>query len=323
MLEEITNSVLITGAYGFVGTNISKYLKKESSYKVAALDIVERDGEYDQYFSWSDIDNIDWDNLNTVIHLAGIAHDTKNCADPQLYYKVNTELTKKVFDKFASSNCKNFIFFSSVKGIADTVVGDTLTEDVTPSPKTDYGKSKLLAEEYILSHKEVIDNPNKRVYILRPSMIHGPGNKGNLNLLYKVVSKRIPWPLGAYHNLRSFTSVDNLCYIIKNSIEKSIPSGVYNISDDEPISTNQLISIIGSALNQKTTILNINRGFIKGLAAIGDKIKLPLNSERLKKLTENYVVSNNKIKKALIIDALPISAKDGLTNTIKSFKNNK
>lgn len=323
MLEEITNSVLITGAYGFVGTNISKYLKKESSYKVAALDIVERDGEYDQYFSWSDIDNIDWDNLNTVIHLAGIAHDTKNSADPQLYYKVNTELTKKVFDKFTSSNCKNFIFFSSVKGIADTVVGDTLTEDVTPSPKTDYGKSKLLAEEYILSHKEVIDNPNKRVYILRPSMIHGPGNKCNLNLLYKVVSKRIPWPLGAYHNLRSFTSVDNLCYIIKNSIEKSIPSGVYNISDDEPISTNQLISIIGSALNQKTTILNINRGFIKGLAAIGDKIKLPLNSERLKKLTENYVVSNNKIKKALIIDALPISAKDGLTNTIKSFKNNK
>ena len=95
---------------------------------------------------------------------------------------------------------------SSVKAVADNLVG-VLSEDRKPSPKTHYGKSKLYAERYILSKK--IPN-NKRIYILRPCMIHGPNNKGNLNLLYNLVSKKIPWVLGSFQNKRSYCSVDNL-----------------------------------------------------------------------------------------------------------------
>lgn len=61
---------------------------------------------------------------------------------------------------------------------------------------------------------------DKRVYILRPCMIHGPGNKGNLNLLYNVVRKGIPWPLGDFENKRSFTSIDNLCYVVEGLLER-------------------------------------------------------------------------------------------------------
>ena len=99
-----------------------------------------------------------------------------------------------MYDAFLMSNSSVFIMLSSVKAVADDVVGP-LREDCVPNPKTHYGKSKLLAELYILS-KQIPHG--KRVYVLRPCMIHGPNNKGNLDVLYKFVSKRIPWILGAF-----------------------------------------------------------------------------------------------------------------------------
>ena len=194
-----------------------------------------------------------------------------------------------------------------------------MSEEVIPSPITHYGKSKLLAEQYILS-QPIPDG--KRVYILRPCMIHGPGNKGNLNLLYSLVSKGLPWPLGLFANSRSYLSIENLCFIIKELIDREdIPSGVYNVADDLPISTNEVIKMIAESKGKKAKILNLSKNLIKELARVGDSLKLPLNSERLQKLTESYVVSNSKIKSALG-KPLPISSKDGLIRTFQSFANN-
>ena len=204
---------------------------------------------------------------------------------------------------------------TGVKAIADEVDGE-LSEEVIPNPITYYGKSKLLAEQYILS------NPipkGKRVYILRPCMIHGPGNKGNLNLLYSMVSKGIPWPLGIFENSRSYLSIENLCFIVKELIDREdIPSGVYNVADDVPLSTNEVVKMIGESKGKKAKISNINMNIIQVLAGIGDVFKLPLNSERLQKLTESYVVSNAKIKEALG-KQLPFSSKEGLIKTFQSF----
>ena len=96
-------------------------------------------------------------------------------------------------------------------------------------------------------------------------------------------------------------------------------SGVYNINDDEAVSTNELIEIICSALGKKAHIWRIPRGLMEGFAEIRGLLHLPLNPERLQKLTENYVSSNAKIKKALGIEKLPVRAKDGLTKTVLSF----
>ncbi|MEI8141449.1 MAG: NAD-dependent epimerase/dehydratase family protein [Chitinophagia bacterium] len=257
-------------------------------------------------------------NEDVVIHLAGKAHDFKNVSDSSEYYKVNTELTKIFFDSFLISNAKVFITLSSVKAVADSLES-ILTEEYTPNPITHYGKSKLFAEQYILS-KTIPEG--KRVYILRPCMIHGTGNKGNLNILFKIVSKGFPWPLGAFENKRSFCSIDNLCFLINELIiNDSIPSGVYNIADDEPIATNDLIKLIAESQGKKHRIWNIPVYLIKLFSKIGDIIKLPLNTERLNKLTETYIVSNNKVKKA-INKPLPFSAKEGLMKTLNSFNTN-
>lgn len=252
------------------------------------------------------------------MHLAGKAHDIKNITTPDEYYQVNTELTQKVFDEFLASEAKVFITLSSVKAVADEVEC-VLTEDHIPNPITHYGKSKQLAEIYILA-KEV--PKGKRVYILRPCMIHGPGNKGNLNLLYNIVSKGLPWPLGSFENSRSYLSIENLCFIIKELIEReNIPSGVYNLADDLPISTNEIINMIAESMDKKVRILNLSKTLIKVLVHIGDLLKLPLNSERLQKLTESYVVSNSKIK-LVLGKPLPVSSKEGLMRTFQSFAHN-
>jgi nucleoside-diphosphate-sugar epimerase len=292
------NSIFLTGSSGFVGVNLIEYFENSIFLKYqrgAPIEI----------------------NEDVVIHLAGKAHDLKKTSYSDEYYQVNTELTKIVFDAFLVSDAKVFITLSSVKAVADDVLGE-INEEHIPNPITHYGKSKLLAEQYILSK----DIPKgKRVYILRPCMIHGPGNKGNLNLLYKLVSKGIPWPLGVFENKRSFCSIDNLMFIIKELIERvDIPSGVYNVADDEALSTNDVISVLAESQKKKAKIWKVSEGLIQSLAKLGDVIRLPLTSERLQKLTESYVVSNQKIKTA-IGKPLPVSSKEGLLKTFNSFKN--
>ena len=338
-------NILITGIHGFVGSNLVIALKER--HCLYGLDIVapEKEGVIKTFF-WKDIEPAsfpmrDLPEFDAIIHLAGKAHDTKNQSAAQSYFDINTGLTQKIFDFFLESSAKKFIFFSSVKAAADSVVGDVLTEDVIPTPVGPYGESKIKAEEYIKNHfmfptasisedrslrleKEKGRIPkNKQVYILRPCMIHGPGNKGNLNLLYNVVKKGIPWPLGDFDNRRSFTSIDNLCYVIEGLLNQDVPTGIYHMGDDEALSTNELIAIMCEAMEKQPHIWKMNKRFMEACAGLGTLLHLPLNTERLCKLTENYVVSNAKIKAALGIDKLPVTAKEGLMKTIRSFEETK
>lgn len=305
------NKILVSGITGFVGGNLKAYLKN----KYEVIGISRKANNTQTVIENKEIDNAILNTANAFIHLAGKAHDLLKAASDQEYYDVNTELTKSFFDKFLESECSVFIFMSSVKAVTDKVE-DKLTESTKTEPKTIYGKSKLLAEQYILSKKIP---ENKYVYILRPCMIHGPNNKGNLNLLHRIIKKGIPYPLGAYENKRSFLSVNNLCFAIEKLIKKKPNSGVYNIADNDAISTNELVTIIAETIEKKTNILRVPKLLIHLFAKIGDVLPIPLNTERLEKLTENYIVSNDKIIKAIETD-FPSSTKEGIKTTIQSFK---
>lgn len=295
--------IIITGATGFVGKNLINHLK--TSNEVIPISV--------RYYPYTIIEL----SGNAILHLAGKAHDLKKVSNPQEYYTANFELTKQVFDSFLLSEASVFIFMSSVKATADEVKG-ILTEKNSPNPKTHYGISKLQAENYILNQKLP---EGKRIYILRPCMIHGPGNKGNLNLLYSVVKKGFPWPLAAFENQRSFLSIENLCFVIQEILNRNdITSGIYNVADDKPLSTNELILLISKSQNKAARTLAIPKKIIFLLAKIGDILHLPLNSERLQKLTQSYLVSNDKIVKALG-KPLPFSAEEGFKKTFQSFHN--
>lgn len=305
--------IIITGHTGFVGLNLTKFLTKFNKSLIG----VSRN-PINSDIGYTELDKTLLDSTRAIVHLAGKAHDLQKTSKPSEYFKANTELTKKIFNSFLESKCEVFIYLSSVKAATDRVK-HILTEDATPNPITAYGESKLKAEKYILSKEIPMD---KRVYILRPCMIHGPNNKGNLNLLYSLVSKGIPYLFGKFENQRSFLSVDNLCFVINELIENpTIQSGIYNIADDEPLSTVDLIKIIGNSLDKEVKLLNISPYLIKKIAKIGDYLPIFFNSEKLQKLTVSYVVSNKKIKKA-IKKELPLSAIEGLEQTFKYYDKN-
>lgn len=314
--------ILITGVHGFVGSNLVRALSK--NHLIYGLDIISPVKEGIEYtFSWDCLEREDGlPDVDAIIHLAGKAHDTKNKSAAETYFKVNRDLTIKVFDYFcAHPNIKKFVLFSTAKAAADKVEG-VLTEDVVPSPVGPYGESKIAAEQYILNtmKKHPDEFKDRGVYIFRPCMIHGPGNKGNLNLLYNVVKKGIPWPLGAFENRRTFTSIENICFAVNGVLTQDVPSGIYNMGDDEALSTNELIEEICQSLGKRAHIWRLPKGLMNGIARVGGFLHLPLNQERLRKLTENYVSSNAKIKKALGVDCMPVTARDGLKKTLASFK---
>ena len=307
--------ILITGVHGFVGTNLVAGLSKE--HEIYGLDIIASEKEdVVKTYSWEDLDAGRVIDVDAIVHLAGKAHDTKNQAVAEVYFKVNRDLTIKIYDYFLAHRIiKKFIFFSTAKAAADKVEG-VLTEDVVPAPVGPYGESKIEAEKYILTHML----EEKDVYIFRPCMIHGPGNKGNLNLLYGVVKKGIPWPLGAFENRRTFTSIENICFAVNGVLNKDVESGIYNMGDDEALSTNDLIEEICKSLGRNAHIWKLPKGLMNGVAKIGGVLHLPLDSERLRKLTENYISSNAKIKRALGVEKMPVDAREGLKKTLESFR---
>jgi nucleoside-diphosphate-sugar epimerase len=256
------------------------------------------------------------ENCDVFIHLAGIAHDVKGKYTYEDYLSANYILTKDLYDIFLKSNAKIFIFFSSIKAVTDHS-DEILTEKIFPNPKTAYGESKLLAENYILNHS---CKENQKAFIIRPCMIHGKNNKGNLNDLYKFIKLGLPWPFGLYENKRSFCSIDNLLFVIEKLISiENIQSGIYNMADSEPLSTNEVVAMIANSQNRKLNKINIPIKLIKLLGRLGDLFNSPFNSLKIEKLTQNFVVSNHEILKQ-INSNLPLTAKEGLAKTLFHYK---
>jgi nucleoside-diphosphate-sugar epimerase len=313
-------NILITGVNGFVGRYLSKSWRKE--HRIIGIDINKTFNEDVECIY--DLNHLDKPlDSDVIIHLAGKAQDSTINVDFNSYFEANTKLTKIVFDSFLQSSARKFIFFSSVKAVVDQFPDGILTEDINPCPIGPYGISKLKAENYLLSKFDEARIKGKSVFLLRPCMIHGPGSKGNLKLLYNVVNRRIPWPFGAYDNLRSFCSIENLLFVLNRMIlNDELKSGVFNVCDDTPISTNGIIQIISEEINKNAIVLRFPKILVDNIFSIGGVVNLPFNKNMLLKVTGNYIASNQKIKNALEIATMPVSAVDGMRVAIRSFHEN-
>ena len=289
--------ILITGAYGFVGSNLCRYLV-EKGHVCHALDIpaAKRDDvPYEKFFTWDEMlkDNaFPTGEYDAVVHLAGKAHDLKNVSSEQSYFNINVGLTEKIFNA-VQGKTERFVYFSSSKAAAD---GNA------------YGRSKLAAEKFL----------DGRAIVLRPAMIHGPGNKGNLNLLWGLAKRGLPWPLAAFENRRSFASIGNVCAAVEALCECGVNGG-YPIADDEMLSTNRLMELIAETCHKPARLWRLPKPLMKMAAKVGDVLHLPLNTERLEKLTEDSFVDNSELKKLLGWTKMPVAAEDGMRMTLESF----
>ncbi|MDZ7605067.1 MAG: NAD-dependent epimerase/dehydratase family protein [Cyclobacteriaceae bacterium] len=313
------NRILITGVTGFVGRSLVSYFHEKEGLRLFAHSRnAQKAREAFSDFKVEIVPEIHAELLNnykidTVIHLAGIAHDLSGNFKEQDYVEGNVENTKRIYDQFAQSEASTFIFMSSIKAVTDHT-DDLIDEAFAPEPKTPYGKSKLWAEQYLNEHPA----NGKRVVILRPCMIHGPGNKGNLNLLYQFVKKGIPYPLAAFDNRRSFLSIGNLCFAVEKIIQTPGCRGTFHIADDEAISTTELVKIIGKCTGKSPKMVKIPVALIKSIATVGSALHLPFNKATLGKLTESMAVSNRRLLLTLNTE-FPIPTREGLMLTIKSL----
>ncbi len=306
-------NILITGICGYIGKNLVSYFNDLPNLKIYGLDIKKaKIYGVKKIYSWDKLDKIG--NVDCVIHLAGLAHDLIGKTPLNEYISVNFGLTKQIFEWSMKAGVKKFIFFSSIKAVSDNPKS-AINELEIKKPNTPYGISKSMAEDFLLNNNKL-----EKLYILRPVMVYGPNSKGNLNKLYNFINMGYPWPFGSFQNKRSYCSIVNLNFILKNLIERNdIKEGIYNISDSDSISTNDLVRIIYQSLNLKPRIIKIPKFIIYLIFRFLGLFKKNYK-QTFFKITGNYEVKNQKIKNEIGKD-LVISTKDALIDTFNEMKN--
>lgn len=235
--------ILITGANSYIGTSFEKYIKEHfpNDYTIDTVDMID-DGWKKKDFSVYDV----------IFYVAGIAHQKETKENADSYYKVNRDLAVETAEKAKTDGISQFIFLSSMSVYGkDTGV---IKKDTVPAPVSNYGKSKLEAEEKICTLK----SESFRVAVLRPPMVYGEGCKGNYQTVVKIVKKLPIFP--NVNNKRSMIHVDNLSSFVEMAIRKEL-DGLYFPQNKNHVSTKALAKNIATSMNKK-----IYMSFLCGLA---------------------------------------------------------
>ena len=303
--------ILITGTTGFVGKNLCGLLA-DQGHKLIEANRVAITGK-------QTLEDAVKGKLHaeTWIHLAAKSQDVNNPKLLDEYTHVNIDLTKDLFNAFLNDPAAStFIHFSSVKAAAANITGE-LTELTEAEVDIPYGSTKRQAEKELLAQKLP---PGKKLIILRPAMIYGYNTKSNLYSLFKFIKRGLPYPFAAFDNKRTMLSIDNLLFVILHIVNTpSFKGGIYNVADDDSLSTNELTALISTAIGKKPSKLKIPKPLITFMFRIGDVLHLPVNTQKLNKLTANYLVSNSKLKAELGVP-LPATAHDSLLQVFNRFQ---
>lgn len=224
--------ILITGAQSYIGTSLENYIGKwPEEYSVDTVDMI--DG------TWREKDFSEYD---VIFHVAGIAHKKETKDNSSLYYKVNRDIAVETAIKAKESGVKQLIFLSSMSVYGMNT--GSITKETTPFPKSNYGKSKLQAEEGIIA----LSDDCFKVCVLRPPMVYGKGCKGNFQTVVSIVKKLPVFP--KIKNERSLIYIDNLSSFVKLCIDKQL-SGVYFPQNKEYVKTVDMAKNIAIKLEKK------------------------------------------------------------------------
>jgi len=288
--------ILLTGASGFIGKNYLSASHYQTKTETVSLQRTE-------------IANIDFDHIQSIVHLAGIAHRMDQ-PEGQIYYDVNTNLTTTIAQRAKFAGVKQFIFVSTIKVFGDKEGFDIHYDTSSPcEPDDDYGKSKWQAEQQL----QELQDDTFSVAIIRPSLVYGAGVKGNLEKLMNLAQKGYKLPFGSIQNERSMVYVGNLIALIDTIIEKQA-SGVFIAGDAQALSTSQLIQNIQIAFGQNNHLFSLPMPL--------RKIIKSFKPELYKRLFCSLVVDNTTTNKQLDFQP-PYKSEEGIREMVEAFKEKK
>jgi nucleoside-diphosphate-sugar epimerase len=257
--------------------------------------------------------------IDAVIHLAGKNEDTIDLSKSLEYMENNVGLTRCIFEWFKTSNARQFYYLSSIKVIGNRKDGLELTEEMSPKPFGPLGESKFMVEQY-LQDAWLYD---KQVYILRTSYMHGYGLfcNDNAERFFNWIRKGFPYVFGSFECKRSFTSLDNLHFVISDMLAKDIPSGIYHLTDDGSLTSSEFYRLIGMTLGRKVRVWRMGRTIFRVLAIVSGWLHGYFNMFEYRKLSLNFVASNQKLKDALGLKKMPYELHDGLKKSAVEYAN--
>lgn len=302
------------GGGGFVGTSLQKLFNSKN------IDYIVGDNKYDtEDDSYSDIEIIETlkidKSIDTIINLAAEHRD--DVYPISKYYDVNVHGSKNICDYARSNNINKIIFISSVAiyGFAPKNTG----EDGEPNYFNEYGKTKYLAERQYLDWYEE-DKSNRKLIIIRPTVIFGKNNRGNVyNLLNQINKKRFVM-IGNGQNIKSMAYVENVSHFIKFCLNYDLGLHIFNYIDKPDLSMNDLTLIVRNTLFNKNNIglrlplfIGYLIGYIADFFAKLFKKNLPISSIRVKKF-----ISTTQFDSAIKHTEFkpPFSLQEGLEETL-------
>jgi len=275
--------ILITGANSYIGVSFENYIKDNFSdqYVIDTVDTIDGKWEKTSFFGY-----------DSVFHVAGLAHQRATDENADMYYKINRDLAIKIAQKAKDNGVNQFVFMSSmsVYGVNEGVI----KADTVPTPTTDYGKSKLQAEEGI----KALESESFKICILRPPMVYGLGCKGNFKIMLSIVKKYPFFP--RINNKRSMVYIDNLCAFVEFAIKKDL-SGLFFPQNKEYMNTTNMAKWMGEAINKKnymSFLLGIGVYIIKPFLGIVQKAFGTLIYDDTEVFDYNYCVTDlqNSVK---------------------------
>ena len=320
--------IFIIGGSGFIGTVLSKEFAAEgtafrnvdkqmsSKFKeLTNIGDIRKKEEVEQYLKRHSEN--DW-----VILLAAEHRD--DVAPISLYYDVNVAGTENVLKIMEEKGINKILFTSSV-----AVYGlnkENPTEQHPADPFNHYGKSKWEAEE-VLRQWQQKDANNRTLVIMRPTVVFGPGNKGNVYNLLRQIALGKFLMIGKGENKKSMAYVENITGFIRYNINKDIKGyRVFNYVDKPDLSMNELIKVAEISLKKKLPSIRIPywMGYLCGigfdiLGKISGK-KLPISSVRVKKFCATTQFANKALVESGYVPSFTLE--QGLANTLDDITKN-